>query len=59
MVALERFVDMVGLDNVIAALREICYEKADHVQTNWQDKKLAAVWNRRGNRLDTVLGKLV
>jgi hypothetical protein len=37
---LERLVDENGLTAVLDALATVCYEKADHVQSNWQDSAL-------------------
>lgn len=49
---LEALVDQHGLRGVLVALADIARLKADHVQTNWQDKGLAAAWNRAGSAID-------
>jgi hypothetical protein len=49
--ALEAIVDKFGLAAVIFGLACICSGKADHVETNWQDKRLAKVWERTCVRL--------
>ena len=46
-IGLEAMVDSYGLEGVLFALSDICSEKADHVQTNWQDNALAKQWKRR------------
>jgi hypothetical protein len=38
---LESLIDRTSLQEVLMGLSEICSEKADHVETNWQDKPLA------------------
>lgn len=38
---LEDMVDTVDLHAVLEALASICYAKADHLRTNWQDVSTA------------------
>lgn len=40
----ESLIDKHGADRILEALREVCYAKAEHVETNWQDKALASRW---------------
>lgn len=42
--ALERMIDNTDIIAVMTALSEICGEKADHIEANWQDKPLARAW---------------
>lgn len=56
--ALEAMVDKIGLANLVEALAEICSAKADHVQSNWQDDALAAVWDRDAAVLLKASGKV-
>ena len=52
--ALESFIDSNSLSDVLTAIEEICYEKCEHLCSNWQDENAGAVWqkaarkNRRG-----------
>ena len=55
---LETLVDRHGLSNVIEALSIVCAEKADHIQTNWQDNVLAGSWERSSHQLDTVAARV-
>lgn len=48
---LEGLIDATSVVAVMQALSEICSEKADHVRTNWQDAKLARMW-------DTAAGQI-
>ena len=48
MVELEGIVDRAGLRNVLLALEAICFAKAEHLETNWQDPKSARHWARNG-----------
>lgn len=54
---LEQLVDSYGLIAVLRALAEICYEKAEHVRSAWQDERLGKVWERTGKLLDYFLNK--
>jgi hypothetical protein len=56
--ALETLVDRHGLANVIEALAIVCSEKADHIQTNWQNTVLAGSWERCSHQLDTVAARV-
>jgi len=53
--ALERILDKAGLQAVLEVLSEICGAKAEHVESNWQDKALA----RRWAMLEGAIGCLV
>ena len=48
MLALEGIVDRAGLRNVLFALEAICFVKAQHLEANWQEPKLARLWCRNG-----------
>lgn len=49
---LERLVDRHDLAGVLAALVEVCGEKAEHLRVNWQDAASAQMWERMAKRLD-------
>jgi hypothetical protein len=55
MADLESLIDRYGLNGVVMALAAICNEKAEHVQSTWQDKALAKAWETNASRLDRVL----
>ena len=58
--SLESLIDRApeGVEGVLELVVEICYEKADHVQTNWQDLGTAQWWAMVANKLDGLRGKL-
>lgn len=58
MIALEEMVDKVGVHNVLYALAKICFDKAEHVRANWQDRTTAGVWNLSGNMIDKFANQL-
>ncbi len=51
---LEPIIDQHGLDVVLAAIREICYAKANHIAVEWQDVGLAKVWLSYGIRVNSA-----
>lgn len=48
---LEGLIDRYNLDSVLGALSEICYAKAEHVRTTWQDAYGARKWVQAANQL--------
>lgn len=51
---LEGLIDRYGLPEILKELARIAYAKADHVEVNWQDARLAKRWTAIGHRLGTV-----
>ncbi len=49
---LEEIVDQRGLQQVLGLLSAVCFEKAEHLASNWQDERAAAQWRVAGRRLD-------
>jgi hypothetical protein len=52
---LERLIDSQGLGSVLEMIREICYEKASHIATEWQDMPLAKWWIAKAIRVNSVV----
>jgi len=52
--ALEALVDKASLGDIITALEDICYGKADHLRSNWQDEAAAKDWEKAGKALDRL-----
>lgn len=55
---LEMMIDSVGLGNVVDLLEEICYEKAEHLRSNWQDESAAKHWEHDAREFDKVRNRL-
>lgn len=55
---IEQAVDEFGLKRVVDALAGICYDKAEHVLNNWQDRPLAGWWSRRGVVISKAADKI-
>lgn len=55
---LEQLVDRFGLGMILDELAIICDEKAEHVQSNWQDGHLAKVWWHNSKVIGKAIAKL-
>lgn len=51
---MESLLDAYGLTEMINALITVCYDKADHVRTNWQDENMGKAWDYTARQLDKV-----
>jgi hypothetical protein len=54
---LEDLVDFFTLRAVLRMLSEICSEKAEHLQVNWQDNTTAKNWESASKLLDEAATK--
>ena len=43
---IEALIDSHGLTAIVDAVARVCVAKAEHVETNWQDDRLAEYWRR-------------
>jgi hypothetical protein len=58
---IERLIDTHGLYRVIHELERICYGKAEHLASNWQDHDASRRWEKAGkvfDRTHTALEKI-
>lgn len=55
---LEALVDRYSMAAVVHALARIADAKADHLETNWQDRHSAAQWTRVSARLDAQVPRI-
>jgi hypothetical protein len=51
---IEGLIDKHGLDSVLGMIVNIMYEKAEHVQENWQDESGAKQLERYGKAVATA-----
>lgn len=51
---LEDMLDQYGLREIVNALSQISYEKAEHLRTNWQDESTAKEWDKTAVYLERV-----
>jgi len=50
----EEYINKLGMVHLLTMIANICYEKAEHVQVNWQDRTLASAWRRGAAKIDKV-----
>lgn len=55
---LEAMIDKHGFCVVLAALGAIAHEKAEHIETNWQDKASAKVWSEYAKATEKLAVRL-
>ena len=54
---LETLVDTHSLTAVLDCLASICGEKSDHISSQYQDKRLAAVWSVRQHSVEKLAAR--
>ena len=54
---LEELIDKESLSTVLDTLASICFGKAEHLATNWQDTESAKAWTKIGNTVFTCADK--
>jgi hypothetical protein len=42
----EKLIDACDVSGLLDAISDVCYAKAEHLETNWQDSAAAARWQR-------------
>ncbi len=52
---LESLIDQHGLPQVLEAMAQVCYEKAEHIAVNGQDVSLAKSWMQQGKRIESSI----
>ena len=58
MVELEGMVDKTNIATVLHALAYICQMKADHLESNWQDRETARVWTREAGKIAKLANQI-
>lgn len=51
---LEALIDLLGLESVLSSIASICLEKADHIESNWQDASLSKCWETASGKISRV-----
>lgn len=55
---IETLIDQHGLAAIVEAIAIICYEKADHIRTNWgNDAASVRAWQRAAHMLEATANK--
>jgi len=55
---LEDMIDASSVANVLTLLSGVCYEKEEHLQSNWQDDATARTWHRDGKTIDSIVSRI-
>lgn len=55
---LEMMIDHSSLLHIVSGLVTICFEKAEHVRSIYDDRELAKTWEQDAKQLEKALGKL-
>jgi hypothetical protein len=53
--AIEDMIDKSNLADVLGAIVNICHEKAEHLESNWQDQGAAKLWKHAAKRVETAM----
>jgi hypothetical protein len=53
---IEVLIDRYSISKILEAIEAICYEKSNHISTNWQDYPLANDWHQAGVHVGTISG---
>lgn len=48
---LEQYIDKYGLSETLSHIADICYNKAEHLKSNWQDESTARVWEKDAEKI--------
>jgi len=52
---IEQYIDKHGLTAVLEHIEGICYDKADHLATNWQDANSAFIWIKHAESIQKAV----
>lgn len=55
---LEDLVDSNGVKGVLLEIVDICYQKAIHIDENWQDENLAMEWEDLALEIDNFANSI-
>lgn len=48
---LEQYIDKYGLSETLSHISDVCYSKAEHLRSNWQDENSASVWEKDAKKI--------
>lgn len=55
---LEKLIDKSNVKEVLLTITDVCYEKADFIEENWQDRATARYWQAAGHKIQTAAGRV-
>jgi hypothetical protein len=57
METIETLIDKSSVNYVLNVVAQICFEKSDHIEANWQDKNTAKEWSKLAVKIETLADK--
>lgn len=51
---MEQILDELGTQDFLEMLISICYQKAEHARSAWQDEEIAEIWESNAEELSKV-----
>ncbi len=51
---IEIMIENLSLSGMLSILSQVCYEKAEHLRTNWQDLETARTWEKVGRAVGKI-----
>ncbi len=48
---LESMLDSTSMSYLLHVIGQLCYEKSEHIRSNWQDGQMADAWSTAGDKL--------
>jgi hypothetical protein len=51
---IKTMIDGMSLSGVLEILSQVCYEKAEHLRTNWEDPDTARAWEKVGRAVGKI-----
>lgn len=51
---LEAMIDRLGLGAVLERIGQVCFDKEDHLSSNWQEQHAAKGWAEAGLRISEL-----
>ena len=58
MMVLEEIIDGSSLEELLGLVIDVCYAKAEHLRSNWQDHNAAKAWERDAAKILRVANRL-
>lgn len=56
--SVEELVDRIGIDTLADLASNICWEKAEHIRTSYNDTDTSKEWEKTARDFDNVAGKI-
>lgn len=51
---IEQLIDAYGVARLLETIADICGQKAEHIESNWQDALLSKQWEKAGFKINNT-----